>query len=62
MHCKDAPRYVYRKFRKSPAKKFSEVAYNQHPELYFSISRYSTTPHRDVKGFSSGYLAVDFPT
>ena len=39
---------------------FLEVAYNQHLELYFSISRYSTTPHRDVTGCTSGYLAVDF--
>ena len=34
----------------------------QHPELYFSISRYSTAPHRDVASFASGYFAVDFTT
>ena len=27
MHCKDAPRYVSRKFRKSLTKQFLEVAY-----------------------------------
>ena len=28
MHCKDAPRYVSRKFHKSPAKQFLEAALN----------------------------------
>ena len=32
MHCKDAPRYVSRKFHKSLAKQFLEVAFRDCPQ------------------------------
>ena len=54
MHCKDAPRYVSRKFHKSLAKQFLEIAIKQNSnippntrlDLQYSVGGFFVSHHK----------------
>ena len=60
MHCKDAPRYVYRKFRKSPTKQFLEIAFkfSRNISLCFRIPLYFKSMQHTICFFPNSQFLV----